>query len=147
MRDHCPNRLNETLLSGYLDGELTQQEEQHVRIHLEDCAPCRTVFEDLSNLREVAMNTPIKEPEDSQWNEAPKNVASSVSRGLGWLLVVLWAVLMTGFALWQFWQEADDLWARLLVFGGLSAFGLLFISVLLDRIRSSQSDRYREVKK
>ena len=38
-------------------------------------------------------------------------------------------------------------WARVLVFGGLSAFALLFLSVLLDRINAARTDPYREVEK
>jgi anti-sigma factor RsiW len=36
------------LLSGFVDGELTQQERQRVRLHCEECDECR---ENLANLR------------------------------------------------------------------------------------------------
>jgi hypothetical protein len=36
---------------------------------------------------------------------------------------------------------------KTLIFGGLAAFGLIFLSVLLDRIKTARTDRYREVEK
>ena len=33
--------FDEALISGYLDGELTQGDAQRVRVHLEDCAVCQ----------------------------------------------------------------------------------------------------------
>ena len=39
-------------LSGYLDGELTQQERQRVDLHLADCQDCAGMLRDLEDLRE-----------------------------------------------------------------------------------------------
>jgi len=36
---------------------------------------------------------------------------------------------------------------KLLIFGGLTAFGLLFLSVLIDRIKAARTDRYWGVEK
>ena len=44
----------EELLSGYLDGALTQQEEQRVRLHLERSPEARAMLEDLAALRSAA---------------------------------------------------------------------------------------------
>ena len=37
----------EPLLSGYLDGELTQGDRQRVELILEDCAECARVFDEM----------------------------------------------------------------------------------------------------
>ena len=62
-------------------------------------------------------------------------------------VAIIWAVALAGFGLWQFWQGSENLMERFLVFGGLSALVLLFLSVLLDRLRTAQTDPYREVEK
>lgn len=147
MPERCPSRFKEALLSGFLDGELTQASEQKVRVHLEDCRNCRTLFDDLKRLRGVTMNTKFVEPSDEQWDEAPRGSVSLMARGLGWVLGIVWLLAVGGFALWSAWQEAENLLERLLIFGGLSALALLLLSVILDRIRAARSDRYREVKK
>ena len=147
MTDRCPASFNETLLSGFLDDELTQAGEQRVRIHIEDCRHCRDLLDGLRELREATMSTEFRKPDDNQWDERPTGVISRVARGSGWLVAIVWAVAVSCFALWQVLQAPANLAERLMVFGGLSALGLLFLSVLLDRIRSARTDPYREVKR
>ena len=147
MADRCPSGFDQTLLSGYLDLALTQGAEQRVRIHLEDCAPCRALYEELRAQREVTMTTRFTEPSDSQWDERPRSVAAGLTRGLGWLLIVVWLVAVSAFGAWQWWQAPQTLFVRLLVFGLVSGFGLLLVSVILDRVRAARSDRYSEVQR
>ena len=49
-------RQIDEMLSGYLDGELTQGDRQRVQLHLESCAKCRTAFDEMAELR-VRMST------------------------------------------------------------------------------------------
>jgi anti-sigma factor RsiW len=147
MAESCPARFDETLISGHLDGELTQAAEQRVRLHLEDCEHCRVVLGEFRTLRETTMSTEFDKPEDSQWDERPQSSISLVARGFGWILAIIWAVVITGYGLWLFWQGSANLVERVLVFGGLSAAVLLFTSVLLDRLRAARTDPYREVEK
>jgi predicted anti-sigma-YlaC factor YlaD len=147
MANHCPTAFDESLISGYLDGELTQAAEQKVRIHLEDCVQCRTLLEDLRTIREAAMSTEFSKPDDTQWDERPRGGASLVARGAGWILAIVWAVVVGAYALWEFVTTPASPIERLLVVGGLTALALLFVSVLLDRIRTARTDPYREVEK
>jgi anti-sigma factor RsiW len=147
MADRCPASFDETMISGHLDGELTQAAEQKVRIHLEDCEHCKTVLGELRSLREATMSTEFHKPDDSQWDERPQTGVSLVARGTGWIIAIVWAAFFASYALWHLWQGSANLVERLLVFGGLSAFVLLFTSVLLDRLRASRTDPYREVEK
>ena len=96
---------------------------------------------------EATMSTTFTEPNDAQWDERPQSLASGLSRGLGWIMGVIWLAVTSGYGLWLAWAGTEGLFERLLVFGGVSAMVLLFLSVLLDRIRTSKSDRYREVEK
>jgi len=143
----CPDRFDQTLLSGHLDGELTQGDEQRVRIHLEDCADCRAHYEELKQLREATMTTHLDPPRDLQWDERPRGHLSGLSRGFGWLILIVWAAGTAGFALWQLATEPEAFAEKLIVFGGLFGVGLLFVSILIDRLRSARTDPYREVKK
>jgi predicted anti-sigma-YlaC factor YlaD len=147
MADHCPSAFDESLISGYLDGELTQATEQKVRIHLEDCMQCRTLLEDLRSIREAAMSTEFSKPDDTQWDERPQGGTSLVARGAGWILIAVWTVVVGVYAIWEFIKMPASPLERLLVVGGLTALALLFVSVLLDRIRTARTDPYREVEK
>jgi predicted anti-sigma-YlaC factor YlaD len=147
MTSGCPTTFDETLISGYLDGELTQADDQRVRLHLRRCDHCRRLFDEMTTIREAAMTTRFQMPADDQWNESPRGGVSWATRGVGWLMAVVWAVSITGFGLWHAWHGTQSLLERLLVFGGLSAFALLLISVVLDRISTWKTDRYRGVKR
>ena len=147
MPEPCGRTFDEALLSGYVDRALVQRDEQRVRVHLEQCAVCRAVVEDLRAAREATMTSEFLTPRDDEWSETPRTESSRMLVGLGWPLVTAWAVLMIGYALWESWHETENLVERLLLLGGATGFGLLFFGVLLDRLKAAKTDRYREVRK
>ncbi len=147
MTDRCPTSFDQSLISGHLDGELTQAAAQKVRLHMEGCTRCRALYDELRIMREAAMSTRFVEPSDDQWDERPRGISSLFSRSLGWLLAIVWLATVAGYALWHVWQSPEALFEKVLVFGGLTAFGLLFLSVLIDRIRTGRTDRYRGVER
>lgn len=139
--------FDEALISGYLDGELTQGEEQRVRLHLEDCVECRGLADEISRLREVTMATEFQVPDDTQWDETPRGGLSGFFRNFGWLILIAWIVGVGGYGLWQMATNTEDLVASLIVFGMWLGFGLVFLSVLIDRLKTRKTDRYRRVEK
>jgi hypothetical protein len=143
----CGRCFDEALLSGYVDETLTQGDEQRVRIHMEDCPVCGRLVQDMKENREVTMTTQFKTPTDDSWDERPRGMFSSLSFGVGWVIIAVWVSGTAGFGLWQLATGPEDLLAKLLIFSGLSAVGLLFLSVLIDRLKTRRTDRYRKVQK
>ena len=144
-REHV---FDEALISGYLDGELTQGDEQRVRLHLEDCVECSQMADELSRLKEATMTTEFRPPEDTQWDETPRNTASRIFHSSGWLLAIGWAVGIVGYLLWQIATEAESVqFESMLGFALLLAFGLIVLSALIDRLQTRKTDPYRKVKK
>lgn len=143
----CPTSFDEELLTGYLDGALTQGEAQRVRLHLEDCERCRRLYEELRTLRETTMSTRFVMPPDDQWREIPRTGASRFLRGGGWLLLIVWAAAVGAFALWQLATAPMGALEKSLVFTGVSGLGMLFVSILVDRLKTLKSDRYTRVEK
>ena len=147
MPETCSRSFEESLLSGYLDGALTQGDAQRVRIHLEDCPSCRELVADMKRIREATMTTPFTVPTDEQWDERPRGAFSRSAFTLGWLFLIVWIVGVVGFALGHAWAGTQTLIEKLLIFGGVSGVVFLFLSVLVDRLKNRQTDRYREVEK
>ncbi|MCY4659932.1 MAG: zf-HC2 domain-containing protein [Acidobacteria bacterium] len=147
MPEQCGRSFDAALLSGWLDGALTQADEQRVRIHLEDCGRCRIQVEQMQQLREVTMSTEFPVPPDDQWSERPRTAGSRLSIGTGWIVVIVWALSLGAYGAWELWTSDEALIEKLFVFGGWTGFGLLFIGVLLDRLKAMRTDRYREVQK
>ncbi|MCB1009195.1 MAG: zf-HC2 domain-containing protein [Acidobacteria bacterium] len=145
MTQRCPSGFDQARLSGYLDSALTQQEDQRVRIHLENCATCRKAYDELAALREVTMSTQFVEPTEQELDERPKGGLSLGLRSLGWLIAGLWLAIAGGYALWQAWQGTPGAFERFLAFGGAGGALLLFLSVLVDRLVAARRDPYRGV--
>lgn len=134
--------LDEVLLSGYLDGTLSQLDSQRVRLGLESDAVLLQSFRELRLLREAALSTRFTEPAEIDWPELPQSLPSRYSRLAGWLLVVGWLLLLLVIGAGELMSGRHG-WLELVLFlalpGGLV---LLFFSVLLDRIKSLKTDRY-----
>jgi anti-sigma factor RsiW len=142
------HEFDEALISGYLDGELTQQDAQRVRLHLEDCADCRRIAGDLRTMKEATMTTRFRVPEDTQWDERPRGAVSRILHDAGLLILAGWLVGIAAYIVWGIASDAESLrFENVLVFGLLLAFGLVVLSALVDRLRVRRSDPYRKVRK
>lgn len=147
MTDRCPTGFHEALLSGSLDGELTQADAQRVRLHLEDCAACRSLYEELLRVRTASRGTSFQPVPDDQWDERPRGPVSLAARRLGWVMLIAWIVVVAAFAAWQLATSPEGLGVKLLIFSCVAGPVLLFVSVLVDRLRTLKTDRYRGVLK
>lgn len=147
MAEDCGRSFDESRLTGYLDGMLTQVDEQRVRVHVEECGTCRSALAEMVRLREVIMNAEFRMPSDDQWSDRARSHASDLSMGIGWTIVVVWFVGLIGYASWELVRSDDLLVAKLLVFGAWSGFSLLLLGVALDRLKVMRTDKYREVEK
>ena len=142
------HEFNEALLSGYLDGELTQGDEQRIRLHLEACDQCRNVVDELRELREATMDADFQVPEDTQWDEAPRGAISRLLHNTGWLIAGAWVIGIVAYLVWQLATDSESLqFEGVLGFALLLAFGLVILSALVDRLKTRKNDPYRKVQK
>jgi hypothetical protein len=138
----------EVFLSGHLDGELTQQQEQWVAVHLDSCTRCPAILEDLRAAQKAARNLEIDQPRRKEWNIMESQILERTSRGVGWLILIVWAIVTAVFCIYQYaTSPAEPLFEKVLTFGFFLGFALLFFSVLCQRLRESKTDRYRGVQK
>jgi predicted anti-sigma-YlaC factor YlaD len=148
-RSNAVTPFPEELLSGYLDGALTQQEEQQVRVHLERSPEARRLLDQLAALRGASRSTSFAPAEDRQWSEAARTPATTVARRLGFALLATWLLAAVGIALYEASRQATSMtwWEATLLVTGVGGALLLFGSVLADRLRDLRVDRYRRVLK
>ncbi len=139
--------LTEEMLSGYLDGVLPQGDTQKIRIAIEDDDEVQALYRDLKAMREATGSTRFVEPEEDAWPEVPRTKASWFSRSLGWSLLTTWFAVVTIYSLWTFISQSGDPLEVFLVLGLPGGFVLLFISVLIDRLKDLKTDRYRGVRR
>lgn len=144
---HDDTPFDDTLLSGYLDGELTQADAQRVRLRLEDDPAARETIAQMRRIRQAARTTELPAPGDEEWNEAPRSRGSRWLRGSGWGLIIVWALVVAGLVVWGLVTGPEAWWQKVLAAALIAGPVLLFASVLLDRIRIMRHDRYGRVKK
>ena len=147
MTTRCPHAFDEALLSGYLDRELTQGDAQRVRLHLEDCETCRATLEELERVRAASRSTPFVPVPDTEWDERPRGPLSGVARRLGWVMIVGWAAVVAALAVYELAVSPGAFGPKLLAAAAVGGPALLFVSVLVDRLRALKTDRYRSVLK
>ena len=141
-----PNGHVGPLLSGYLDGELTQQQRQRVEVHCESCAECRDNLADLDALRERVGNARLSDTDPDTWREHMNDNLVQTSRGLGWLLLIGGVMLAAGWGIVAFITD-PDVGAGEKVFVSAIYLGLaaLFFSVLRQRLIERKTDKYEDV--
>ena len=140
----------EPLISGYLDGELTQQQDQLVRVHVENCTDCHRIFTELSALKKqvAGLSYPdLHERDLARLNGLETDGIVQVTSFVGWMLIVLGCSGLATGSLLLFFQSSDapalvKLLYGLLIVGG----GSLFLSVLRQRLIERKTDKYRNVK-
>ena len=140
-----PGHVDE-LLSGYIDGELTQQERQRVDVHCDECAECRGSLHELKVLRDAVGKAHLGEMGKDKWREQMNDPTVKAIRGIGWLLLIGGVLVITGIGLYLFITDSSmSLGEKLLagsIYGGLAA---LFVSVLRQRLIERKSDKYKDV--
>lgn len=141
-----PCQQIDTMLPGYLDGELAQGDRQRVELHLESCAKCRVALEQLSRLHAAAGKRALGEMTRQDWRAIMDKVVAKTSRGTGWVLYLAGLLLVCGYGGYAFF--ADDTVPALIKTGiGAIVVGviLLFVSVLRERLAERKSDKYEDV--
>jgi len=141
-----PHRHVDEQLSGFLDGELTQQQRQRVRLHCEECAECRHKLDDLRVLRERVGRACLSDMGEDEWRETMNDITVRTSRSIGWLLFVAGLLAASGVGLYHFVADAGTpAWVKIIlvcVYGGLA---ILLFSVLRQRLIERKTDRYKDV--
>lgn len=135
------------LLSGYIDGELTQQARQRVRLHCEQCATCRQDLETLAGMRERVGKATLSDRDRDSWRENMDDDGVKNTRGAGWLLLIGGALIGGAYLGYELFSSASELsLLEKVVFGGIyGGLLLLFVSVLRQRLIERRTDKYKDV--
>jgi len=136
----------EVLISGYLDGELTQQESQKVAVHLAQCKVCQSSYQELKKLQTAIGKTPYAQMEAEQLNAILSDLTANRVERASWILITIGLVILLVFAIYHFWFDTSMAWYSKLAISLLWGGGIgLFVSVLRQRWISKKNDKYRKV--
>ena len=148
MNHNCED--TEALLSGYLDGELTQGDRQRVEVIMEDCQDCAQTFEDMKKLRGEIGGIEYEHMTEAERLKAAKDPVAEAGASIGQILVIGGFIIFYGsliyFALKGMLANPDTpLFMKIGLPAILIGMGILFTSVIIDRIKASKTDPYNDV--
>lgn len=135
------------LLSGLIDGELTQQERQRVQLHCNSCGACAASLVELRSLRQRVGNARLSDVGEDKWRELMNESSVKTTRGIGWLLLIGGILLGVGAGVIEILSSESTmtLTEKLIVGGVYGGLLLLFLSVLRQRLIERKSDKYKDV--
>lgn len=134
------------LLSGFIDDELTQQDRQRVRLHVESCTECAAELAGLAALREKVGRSSLGAGHKDTWRETMDDNPVKASRGIGWLLIIVGCLLAGGVFVYDFITHASmSPMEKLIVVSLYGGALFLFVSVLRQRLIERKSDKYKDV--
>ena len=144
-RQHIDEHVVEQL-SGYVDGELTQQQRQRVDVHCANCTECATDLRELQELRETIGNARFSNRNQDAWREMMNDTTVQTTRGIGWLLLIGGALVCLGIGVFVFlFGSSVSLVEKLIVSAIYGGLALLFYSVLRQRLIERKTDKYKDV--
>lgn len=133
-------------LSGYLDGELTQQQKQRVDLHLADCADCRAMLRELEDLRCRMGRSGLSSKYEDEWRENMDDSGVQLTRGIGWLLFIGAVLIIAAVAVFQFITDPGiSGFMKFLISAFYLGLAALFVSVLRQRLIERKTDKYKDV--
>ena len=133
-------------LSGYVDGELTQQERQQVELHCGDCEHCSNELKQLQAVRASIGKARLSDMDQDAWREMMGDTTVKASRAIGWLLFVGGILAAVGLGVYAIIFESSASFFEKAIVGAIYA-GLagLFISVFRQRLIERKTDKYKDV--
>lgn len=134
------------LLSGFIDGELTQQQRQLVTLHCDNCDECRENLAGLRELRERVGTARLSEVGEDQWRESMNDSTVELTRGIGWLLFIAGLLIVGGIGVGFFiFNPEIPVGMKLLMIAIYGGLALLLISVWRQRLIECKTDKYKDV--
>jgi anti-sigma factor RsiW len=148
MNHNCED--TEALLSGYLDGELTQADRQRVEVIMEDCQDCAQTLEDMQKLRGEIGEIEYEHMTEAERLKTAKDPVAEAGASIGQVLVIGGFVIFYGTLVYfvlkgMLADEDTPLFMKIGLPAIFLGFGILLTSVIIDRIKASKTDPYKDV--
>jgi len=134
------------LLSGFVDGELTQQQRQLVTLHCSECKRCQENLDELKALHQRIKDAGLSEVGEDNWRENMNDPGVHISRNIGWFMFVGGLMVVAGIGIFMFiFNDEIPFGVKFLmiaIYGGLAT---LLFSVLRQRLIERKTDKYKDV--
>ena len=138
---------DELLAMAYVDGELATTARAEFEGRLAREPSLRREVSELKELELLARAAAPREPMDHEWDALARAPLQRGALGLGWILLALGLLGLSGFGLWQLARSDAPLGLKLLLAALLAGGALLLGAALRARLRTMHLDPYRKVQR
>lgn len=138
----------EKLLILYIDEEISKDERKAVETHISSCSHCNTMMNQYLKLKRTSSEISFTKPSDETMDGYWAQVSSRLSRGGGWIFLIIGSIILALYAIYRFTIDPSiHSFIKVTIAAIVIGIVLLFISVLIERIRDLKTDRYRGIEK
>jgi len=136
------------LLMGLIDDELTSEEISDIQQHLTRCAECRKEYDELKRTGTKIKKVSFEEPQDKVLKSVWKSPFSRFARISSLIMIIGgWLVLLM-YGLIEALSKGDEpVFTKIAVAAVFIGFFVLLATVIRDRIKTFQTDPYKEVER
>lgn len=136
-------------ITGYIDGELPDDQRRQLEEHLGRCESCKQELERFVALKEDLTMIKFKEPTEVELSRYWSSVYNRLERGVGWILLSIGSIIALSYWAVMLVEEIidDPSIALILKIGVLAAiFGsvVLFVSLVRERLTVRKTDKYSQ---
>jgi hypothetical protein len=140
------------MLSGYIDGELTDEEKIDVENHLKSCNECRAELDAFQKLKEVTGAMKYADVPEHVWENYWRGIYRRVERGFGWILLSIGIIILLGFLCYHlvsdfFLNPTEPLLLKFAIGAGGLGLIILLVSTIRERLFAYNRDRYKEIQR
>lgn len=138
----------EILMMGYLDGELTSDQEQELRDHLTAHPAASRELARYRKLNDIAHSVRLREPQDYEWDRFWQDLYNRMERRISWFLLLFGGILTSlATIVWLLQTGQVQAWVKIGLITLLTGFLLMFLNVLRGRRRTLPFDRFRGIER
>jgi hypothetical protein len=131
-------------LMRYLDGELPVERVAAVEAALTTDTELRREYEIFRRMKGDLneMRTDMR-AQGTVWD----SVNRRLTRPVGWILFLVGLAVWVAYAVYAFITGPEAMWEKLTIGAVAIGVGMLFLSVVVDRLRDLKTDPYREIQR
>lgn len=146
----CPDYKG--LMMGYLDDELDEPQKKLFTKHLDQCPECQKELAEFRDIKQLADEVALTEPQDELWQQYWKNIYNRFERTLGWILMSVAAIILLIYGGFKLIEEiiqdpTVDIVLKVGLVALIGGLAILFVSVLRERLCLRKKDPYKDIRR
>lgn len=139
-------------LMGYLDNELSDEQQRRFEEHLAGCPDCAAELEEFKKIKAITDEVSLAEPEDRIWQDYWSGIYNRIERGIGWIMFSVAAIALgiyCGFrAIEELIKNPDvEVVLKIGLLALIAGLAILFVSVVRERLYFWKRGRYKDVRR